>query len=154
MFVAWAKSFLDNLSNWRFLFAALAVILIGVWNTAGHLWAALLRNLEKMVGAWYQFRLKCAVHKAKFEARAPATEAIQIRLSFAYTGSVMAKKDIAAVQALTVLAERVEKRISVLRAVGIPEGYSVAICELENVLLQLQRARDYFASIAPSSRER
>ena len=52
--------------------------------------------------------------------------------------------------AFGILGERIQKRIEVLRAVGMPEGYNVALCELENVLRQVQKARDYFASIAPT----
>jgi hypothetical protein len=59
----------------------------------------------------------------------------------------MAPRDITPAQAFTILAERIERRIATLRAVGIPDGYRVAICELENVLRQVQKARDYFASI-------
>jgi len=41
------NSFLQTLSNWRILFAALAVILIGASDTARHLWATFLRNVER-----------------------------------------------------------------------------------------------------------
>ena len=58
------------------------------------------------------------------------------------------RKEITAAQALGILAARIEKRIIVLRAVGIQDGYNVAICELENVLRQLRKARDCFAADA------
>ena len=78
------NSFLQTLSNWRILFAALAVILIGASDTARHLWATFLRNVERMVGIWYQFRLKCSAQRAKFKAQTFSTNEIDLRLLFAY----------------------------------------------------------------------
>jgi hypothetical protein len=83
-----SNSFLQTLSNWRILFAALAVILIGASDTARHLWTTFLRNIERMVGIWYQFRLKCTAHRAKFKAQALSTNEIDLRLLFAYPCSM------------------------------------------------------------------
>ena len=66
----------------------------------------------------------------------------------------MALREITPTQAFGILAERLEKRIAVLRAVGLSDGFGVAISELENVLRQIQKARDYFASVASSSVKR
>ena len=64
------------------------------------------------------------------------------------------RREITAVQAFGILAERIQKRICVLRAVGLSDGFGVAVSELEIVLRQIQKARDYFASLSSSDRNR
>jgi len=49
------------------------------------------------------------------------------------------------------LPSGIHKRIEVLRPVGLFDGFGVAISELETVLAQIQKARDYFASVPSSS---
>lgn len=61
----------------------------------------------------------------------------------------MAKQDITPVQALGILADRIQKRKEVLRGVRL-EAYNVAISELDIVRTQILRAREYFKNRAPS----
>jgi len=61
------------------------------------------------------------------------------------------RRDITSAQAFSIIAERIQKRIEVLRAVGLSDGFAVAISELQTVLAQVQKARGYFASVPSSS---
>ena len=61
------------------------------------------------------------------------------------------RRDITPAQAFSIIAERIHKLIEVLRTVGLSDGFGVAISELQTVLAQIQKARDYFASVPSSS---
>jgi hypothetical protein len=67
-----------------------------------------------------------------------------IRYSFAYTRNM--PRLYSPVEVLTVLIQRTEKRIQVLKNVRL-ESYSYGIWELEKMLLHLNAARDYLNSL-------
>jgi hypothetical protein len=53
-------------------------------------------------------------------------------------------------QVFSIIAERIHKRIEVLRAVGLSDGFGVAISELQTVLVQIKK-HVTFASVPSSS---
>jgi len=64
----------------------------------------------------------------------------------------MAQREITTVQALGILADRIQKRKEVLRGLRM-EAYGVAISELDIVRTQILRAQDYFKSVAAQSQK-
>ena len=50
-------------------------------------------------------------------------------------------------QAFGIIAQRIEKRIQVLRGVKL-DGYSVAISELDLIVRQVRKAQEYFGLMA------
>jgi len=58
----------------------------------------------------------------------------------------MPPREITPVQALAIIAERMQKRIAVLKSVGL-NGYSVAISELDIFHRQVVKAKEYFAGL-------
>ena len=66
--------------------------------------------------------------------------ALDIHLFFAYTVLVMAPREITPAQALGIIAQRIEKRIQVLKGVKL-DGYSVAMSELDIVLSYVRNAQ-------------
>jgi hypothetical protein len=62
----------------------------------------------------------------------------------------MANREITAVQALGILADRIQKRKEVWRSLRI-EDDNVAISELDIVRTQILRAQEYFKALAAQS---
>jgi len=57
----------------------------------------------------------------------------------------MAPREITPAQAFGIIAQRIEKRIQVLKGVKL-DGYSVAMSELDIVLRYVRNAQQYFVS--------
>jgi hypothetical protein len=86
---------------------------------------------------------------AKIDASVGTEDAVNcwmdFRLVFAYTVSAMAPREITPAQAFGIIAQRIEKRIQVLKGVKL-DGYSVAMSELDIVLRYVRNAQQYFVS--------